>query len=154
MRVPADPEFLRHSFHELVLHPGRVRRLGESQTVRYALHVGIHHQRRLVVNVAEDQIAGFPSDPRQRNQLLNAVRHHAVEAFEQCRRTGLDIARLVAIEAGRADVLLQLSELRCSEVLQTAVLFEQLLRHHIYPGIRALSAQNRCKQQLPRVFTF
>ena len=82
MRVPADPELLRHRLHELKFGARRVARRRESETVRDALHMRIHDERRLVVDVAENQVPRLAADARERGELVNAVGHDAVIARE------------------------------------------------------------------------
>ena len=56
------------------------------------------------------------------------------------------------IKAGGMDVFFQLLKVGGREFLQGIVLFEQVLCHHIDPGIRALGAHDDSNQKLPGRF--
>ena len=66
-------------------------------------------------------------------------------------RGALDALRLVAVEARRADVLLEDLEVGLGEVLRAAVLFEELRRHNVHPVISALGGEDRRHQELQRI---
>ena len=104
--------------------------------------------------MAENQVPRLASDARERDELVNAVGHDTVIAREEIGGAGLDVPRLVVVEAGGPDVLLELLDRHLGEILETGILLKQLLGHHIDAGIGALRTQDRREEQLPRVFTF
>jgi hypothetical protein len=51
----------------------------------------------------QDQVRGFPADPRQRQQLVHRRRHAAVKSVDEDSARRLQMTRFVAIEADRID---------------------------------------------------
>ena len=86
--------------------------------------------------------------PGKRDQFVDLARHLATEFSDQLSTAGDDRLRLVAIESGGADLLLEGREVRVGVVRRPPVFLEQRLRHLVDASIRTLRRQDDRDQQL------
>jgi hypothetical protein len=103
------PILLRDDRHEVVLDLHRVFMLGQAHAARQPADVCIHRDARYAEGIAQDDVGRFAADPWQDNQVVQAVGDRAAVVLDESLAAGLDVARLVAEEAGRLDRLFELA---------------------------------------------
>ena len=74
--------------------------------------------------------------------------HLAAEALDDARGHADEALRLVLVEAGRADDLLDLERVGDGQVLRRRVAGEECGRDHVHPLVGALGRQDRGGEQL------
>src|SRR5262245_65721562 len=133
---------------ELIVNLVGVVRAREAQALRDAEDVGIDRDGRLAERVAEDHVRGLEPDAGKRHEGVARARNFpAVLVLERLRHRD-DRAGLRAIEAGRADFLLERGRLGPSVIACPGVLLEQSGRDHVHALVRALRREDRGDQEL------
>ena len=114
--VPRLPVLDRQDLAERHLRLHGLRGLDELQPVANAVDVHVHADRRKVEADGNSEVRGLASDPRQFAELLHRVRQHAAELLVKDVRKGLQVPRLVMVEADGEDELFDLSDGEAAEV--------------------------------------
>ena len=95
---------------EIFFHLYRVFGFCQSQPSGDPDKVGIRHDCRLAVDIAENQVCSFASHAGQGKQIFHIVRHHAAEVQQQLGRHFLDALGFHMIEAAGTDDLFQIAD--------------------------------------------
>ena len=97
---------------------------------------------------AATTLAVLRATPGRRSRSSRRSGHLAVELLEQDAHRAADRLRLLAVEAGREDILLQLLDRDGQVVLGSPVLLEEPFRHAIDVHVGRLSREHHGDQQL------
>ena len=131
------------NLHQVIFHLDRILLLRQAQPVGNSFYMSVHHNARLIVNIPADYIGGFPPHTCQRGEILDGFRHFPAEFFNQILTAGDNIFCFIMVKTGGSDILLQLLQICPGKVLHARIFPEQVLSHHVNPGVRALGAENR-----------
>ena len=101
-----------------------------------------------VAALGRDDVRRLARDPRQPEQILEPLRHLAVELLDQQRHRAAQRPRLLPVEAGREDVLLELGLRHREVVLGPAVLLEQRRGDPVDVHVGRLRRQHHRDEQL------
>ena len=113
--------------------------------------MGVHGDSlRQTVGGAQHHIGGLARHSGQRQQLLHGAGQLAAEPIDHELRGSPDRLRLVAEEAGRANVLLQLLHRDRQVILRSPIPGEERRGHHVDALVGALRGENGGDQQLER----
>src|SRR5579862_4949230 len=138
-----DPLVTRDHVHQVPLDLLRIGVSGQLQTVRNALHVRIDdHTVRDLVPGAQHDIGGLARDPRHGQQLVHGARDLAAKFADDLARRPYQRLRLIAKEAGGADIVLELLRLERRKRLWSGIFLEQNRRDHVDAYIGALSRED------------
>ena len=106
------------------------------------------------VGVAEDAVGGFSSDAGQLDELVHGVGDFRFVFFDDGFGGGDYVFGFVFVEAGRADVLLELFRVGAGVVVDGFVFFEEVFCDDVYADIGALGRKYDSDEQLEGVFVF
>ena len=81
---------------------------GQTQSLRQPADVGVDRQARQTERDAAHHIAGLAADAGQRDEVVESGRHLAAISIEQAVGHSQQVARLVLVEAGRANQIFDL----------------------------------------------
>ena len=122
----------------------------EPEPLREAPHVRVDDDPLRLAELGGDDVARLARDARQPDQLFEAPRHLAVELLEQHPHRPAQRLRLLAVEAGREDVALELLLRHGEVVLGLAVLLEQRLGDAVDVHVGRLRREHHRDEQLER----
>jgi len=108
------------------------------------------HSHGLPEGVAEDNVGGLPPHAREADQLLHRRRHRPPVVGDQGSPEVLERLRLVAVEAGLLDQLLELRQARLGEGAGGGQAAEELGGHLVHLLVRALRGEDGGDQKLQR----
>jgi hypothetical protein len=121
-----DPLLLRDDAHQVLLDLLQFLLDGQAEALADAGDVGIDDDTAGdAEGVGEDDVGRLTGDAGQGGQLLNGARHLAAEVLDEGLAGVLNGPGLVAVEAGRPEVVLQLGERGLGEGAGVGVLGEQ-----------------------------
>src|SRR5690242_7953410 len=146
-----QPVVLREERHHILLDLDRILALAQAEAAREPADVRVHDDTlHDAVGVAHHDVGGLACHTGQRDELVHRAWHLAAEALDDqvCRRA--DALRLVAVEAGLLDVLLQLLQVGARVVRRAAILLEESLRHGVDTLVGALGREDGGDEQLQR----
>ena len=141
--------FGREHFAELRFHFGRVfGAVRQAQLAGNADTVGIrHHNARLMIDVAQDQIGGLSPHAGELQKIIHVVRHLSAVFIQYHPGGAHNIAGLGPEEACGMDVGLQFTDVGFGQRLQGGETGKESGRHHIYTLVGALGRQTDGKEQ-------
>src|SRR5215212_1894028 len=141
------PLLFWHDLHEVLLDLHGVLTLREAQSVRDAADVGVDDDALVrAEGVAEDDIGRLAADAGQCYELGHSTGDLSPMLLHEGAGHAPQGAGLVAIEAGRADVLLERAGGGAGEVFGLVVLREEILRHPVDLHIGGLGGEDRRHQ--------
>ena len=150
-----NPAIFRNHFHQIRLDLLRVRILRQSQPARKPLHVRINnHSRRNSESSSQHDVPSLSRDARKREDLLHRAWHFAAKLLDDLFASAQDRFRLVAVKAGRADFLLDVTRVRIRERGRSWILLEEPRRNHVHALVSTLRRQNGGDQKLERIVMF
>src|SRR5947199_2271554 len=145
----ARPLLARQEIDQIPLDLLRVLLLGEEEPAGEALDVGVHGDPLVAAEgVPQHHVGRLPPHPGERHQGLHGVRHLAAVLGHEGHTEILQGPRLVAVETGLADHLLQLREVRRGEVAGRGVAPEERRGDLVDLLVRALGGQDGRHQEL------
>ncbi len=103
--VPVGPG---HDLDEIALDLHRILFAGQPETLRDPPHVGIDDDALRLPQLRRNNIGRLPGHSRQPQQLGDRPRHRSSELLDQHPHRATDRLRLLPVEAGLVDVLLEL----------------------------------------------
>ena len=110
--VRVGQERLRHALEQAQLDLDRRRADGQSGAVGDAKDVRVDGQRRVAEGVVEDDVGGLAADPGKRLERLARARHLPAVLLDQDAAGRVQILRLGAKQADRADRVLERRQAR------------------------------------------
>ena len=111
--------------------------------------MGVGNNGRLAEHVAHDQVGALAAHAGQAEHCVKIVRHLAAEVVPQAAHAKADVPCLGAAQSAGLYDGFDLLRLGSGQCLHTGIFGEQILAHHVHPGIGALSGQAYLYQQLP-----
>ena len=144
----APPVLARHQPDQVTLDLDRVLVPRQPQSLRQPPHVRVDDDPLRIAQLGGDDVRGLPRDSGKPNQLLELSGHLAVELLEQHLHRPPQRLRLLAEEAGREDVSLELLRRDGQVVLGTAVLLKERLGDAVDVHVRRLRRQHHGDEKL------
>jgi len=146
------PVLFWHYPHEVLLDLHGVLTLGEAQPTRDAADVCVDDDALVrTEGVAEDHVGRLAADAGQGYELGHRAGDLSFMLFHEGAGHSPQGAGFVAVEAGRADVLLEDIRGGVSVVFSLAVLREEILRHPVDLHVGGLGREDRRYQELQGV---
>jgi len=143
-----SPVLARDDALEVALDLYRIVQTRQPQSLRQPADVRVDDDALGLAELGGDDVRGLARDARQPRQLLERPRNLAVELLDQHLHRPAQRLRLLAEEAGRADVVLQLLDRHREIVLGTLVLAEQRLSDAVHAHVGRLCRQHHRHEQL------
>ena len=141
--------FLGDHLQQALLYLFRISLPGETEPVREAPDVGVHDDALVYAEgVAQDHVGRLAADAGEGDELAHGARDLPAVFLEEGAGHPLQGAGLVAVEAGRADVFLQLAGIRPRVVCGGAVLLKEALCDLVHPDVGGLGGEHRRHQKL------
>ncbi len=109
-----------------------------------------HHTGGNSIRRAEDDIGRLATDAGKLHEGVEILGNLALVFVDQFGAAGLDVLRLVAIEARAFDRLFNLGERRGGEIGRSFIFFEQVLADDVDSFVGTLGRENCGDQQLER----
>src|SRR3990172_12860138 len=136
------PLGLREHFSKLDLHFVGAHRFGKPEALGDPEDVGVDGDGLLPVGVAQHDVGGLPSHPRELDQFFEGLRNGAAHLDEPPGRAD-DAPGLRPVEARRANLFLQGCRVRFGVVLGGSVLLEEAPGGPVSPLVPALGRAGR-----------
>jgi len=138
--------------HEVLLDLLRCGGGGEAEAFAEAGNVGVDDEANIdAVAISKDDVGGLAADAVQGGEFVHGPRHVASVLVDEGAAAGLDVLRLVPIEADAADVGLELFEGRVGVVGGGPVLLEEVGGDHVDLPVGALRREDRGDEQFERI---
>src|SRR5690242_6554970 len=134
----APPVLARHEPDQVALDLDRVLLSRQAQALGEPADVRVDDDPLRAAELGGDDVRSFPRHPGKPHELVEPARHLSVELLEQHLHRSAQRLRLLAVEAGREDVALELLRRDGEVVLGPAVLDEQLLCDSVDVHVRRL----------------
>lgn len=113
--------------------------------------MGVHHHAHVdAEGVSEDDVGGLSSDSGEGREILHPPRHLAAVTLQKGATAGLDVLRLVPVEADPTDVGLQDQGIRRRVVGGAPVLPEQVCGDDVHLLVGTLCRQDGGHQEFQR----
>ena len=133
---------------EITLDLHRILVPRQAEALREPSDVRVHHDALRVTELGCHDVGRLARDAGKPQEVLEASRHLAVELLEQDAHRPADRLRLLAVEARREDVLLQLLDGHGEVVLGAPILLEELLGDAVDVHVGGLRGKHHRDQQL------
>jgi len=150
LMAEVEPPVFGDEIHEIALDFFRVFVLGQAQTLTHTPDVRVDNDARNAESVAKDCVGGLAADPGQLNQGVKVCGNPTVKPLTKYAATGLNILRLVPVEARGLDVKLQLLQRGIRKGFRRWILFKKTRSHLVNTLICALGGKNGGHQELKR----
>ena len=147
MRKPV-PVGARHDLDEVALDLDRIVLPRQPEPLRDPPHVGVDDDPLRLPELGSDDVGRLARHAGQPQQLGDRARHDAVELLEQHAHRAADRLRLLPVEPGLEDVLLELLLRNGEVVLRAPVLDEELLGDAVDVHVGRLRREHHGDQQL------
>jgi len=145
------PVALGQKLHQLELDLDRIGLLRPPEALRQAPHVRVDRDARGREGAPEDHIGRLPPGARDRDELLQRLRHRSVEGRDDAPGAFLDALRLVPAEAGRPHDRFDRVPRRRGERRRVRIAREEQRRHLIDARVGALRREHGRDVELERI---
>ena len=142
----------RQQLFQLLLHLVGILGVAQPQPVGDPDAVGVrHHHAGDVENIAAHEIGGFPSHPRQLDELLHRLGNLPVIHVPQHPRHGHDVPGLGLVQPAGSDIFPHLLGGGVGKRVEGRVPLEQRRGYQVHPRVGALGGQPGGDEELERV---
>src|SRR5579859_1453466 len=101
-------------------------------------------------SIAHHDISGFSSHSGKAEQFFHGMRHLAIIISNDALASSADIFGLVAVKAGRFDILFKLFLADGRKVFNAAILAKKVFRYDVDAFVGTLGSELRGNEQLER----
>lgn len=123
--VCLSPFLFRYQFLESFLCPFRVLFTAQSDSVGYAVDMGIHSQARFSEGVEQNNIGGFSSHTRQLQKGVEVIRDFPFMLIQDNPCRSHQMSRLIPEQPHRFDYFFDMADLSISESLDVKIFFKE-----------------------------
>ncbi len=144
------PVLAREERHKVGLNAIGISLFGPAEAARESAHMRVHGNARCAERIAEHNVGGLATDPRQGDQILKPIGHLPAKVIAQGLRKTLNAGGLGAVEPRGLDERLKFFTIGARVRRGVGVALEQCGGHLIHSAIGALRRQHGGHQQLQR----